>query len=173
MVLVAAVGISALFAGCMAPREIASRTVGWIPWVHSNTARPPSGPVAEKTVKAGALKLSLRLDPFPLRLSDTRRMEAKIRLENSSPRFIRLDFPTTQRFDALVRDGAGNVVAQWSEDQAFEALAGFVSINPGEHVEYRAVLSTRDLQPGGHYSLAVFFPSRNEVKVELPFVPEP
>ena len=99
-------------------------------------------------------------------------MEAVIRLENVSARFFQLEFPTTQRFDVLVREEAGGVVAQWSEDRVFEGVPGYVGINPGEYVEYRAVLPTRDMQPGKRYSVTAVFPNRKDLKVELPLVPE-
>jgi len=118
------------------------------------------------------LALSMRLDPLPVRLSETRRMETVLRLKNSSSRFIHLEFPTTQRFDVLVRDVAGTLIVQWSEDQVFEAVPGHVGINPGESVEYHTAFATRDLQPGKRYTVTALFPSRNDLKVELPFVPE-
>ena len=130
-----------------------------------------SAPASEKTIKTRGLSLSLRLDPVPVRLSETRRLEATIRLKNSSPRFVHLEFPTTQRFEMLVRDPAGKLVVQWSEDQVFQAAPGYVGVNPGESVEYHAAFATRDLQPGKRYIVTVFFPARDDLKLELPFVP--
>ena len=93
-------------------------------------------------------------------------------LKNVSSRFIHLEFTSSQRFDVLVRDAAGRVVVQWSEDRMFEAALGSVGINPGEHLEYHAVISTRDLQPGQRYVVTALITGRDDLKVELPLVPE-
>jgi len=114
----------------------------------------------------------LRLNPFPVNLSETRRVEVVIQLKNISSRFIQLEFPTTQRFEVLVRDEAGKLVSQWSEDQVFEATPGTVGINPREHLEYLGVFSTRDLRPGKRYTVKALFPNRSDLKAELSFVPE-
>lgn len=134
--------------------------------------KPNSQGAAEQTVRAHGLALSIRLDPVPLRPSEARRMQATVRLRNVSSRFIHLEFATTQRFDVLVHDNSGKLLVQWSEDQAFEAVPGHVGINPGESVEYHAAIATRDFQPGKRYTTTVYFPSHDELKVELPFTPE-
>ena len=117
------------------------------------------------------MALTLRLQPFPLQLSETRRMEVSIRIRNSSSHFMQLEFPTSQRIEVLMRDDRGQTVQQWSEDQAFEPVGGWVGINPGELVEYTAALSTRDLQPGKRYTVTAFLPIRNDLQAELSFTP--
>jgi len=159
--------------GCQTTHEMAHYALGGIPWVHADGASAEeTSPSAEKTVRSRGLALTMHLDPVPVRLSETRRMETTLRLKNVSPRFIHLEFPTTQRFDVLVRDAVGKPVVQWSEDQVFETVPGHVGINPGESVEYHAAFATRDLQPGKRYVATAFFPNRNDLKVELFFVPE-
>lgn len=155
----------ALGCGCAVPQLAA----GWL------GLRPPLEPVSgrESQVRRGPLLLALRVDPFPLKLSETRRMELSIQLKNVSKRYVQLEFPTTQRFDATIHDDQGKLLAQWSEDEAFEARAGAVGINPGEQVEYKAQLATRDLQPGRRYTMTVVFPTRKELKTELRLAPEP
>ena len=160
------------FTGCQTTRKAVVQARGWIPWIHSGgqSSRPVLSPVGE--VRTRGLALTLRLDPFPVNLLETRRVEAVIQLENVSSRFIQLEFPTTQRFEVFVRDEAGKLVAQWSEDQAFEPTPGTVGINPGEHLEYLGVFSTRDLRPSKRYTVTAFFPNRSDLKAELSFVPE-
>ncbi len=168
LALAAGVGLLGL-GGCQTARGVADCAAGWIPGFHAKAQR---GPVAQKTVATRGLEMNLRLEPFPVSLSETRRIEAALRLTNRSARFVQLEFPTTQRFEILLRAAAtGKTLVQWSEDQAFEPTPGVVGINPGEHLEYRASLSTRDLQPGGRYTVTAFFPSRGDLKVELPLVP--
>ena len=171
VVLVLALGFSWTgLGGCASSCEKAGRLWDSIPWVHSPT--PPTGPIAQTTVRARNLALTVRLEPFPVVLSQTRRVEAWISLKNRSRRFVQLEFPTTQRFDASLRDEQGAVVALWSEDQAFDAVPGIVGINPGEQVEYKAALATRDLLPGHRYTLSVVFPNRRDLKADLVFVPQ-
>ena len=155
---------------CAASYEKAGRLLDSIPWVHPRPT--PAAPASQTTVRARGLALTLRLDPFPVILSQTRRLEAVITLKNRSKHFVQLEFPSTQRFDVSLRDDQGAVVALWSEDQAFESVPGVLGINPGEQVEYKAALATRDLLPGCSYTLSVFFPNRSDLKAELVFVPQ-
>ena len=170
MVIAGAIGLSFLCGGCAATQKMTRQIVGWVPWSRVDVE---TGSGSEKTVVAHKLTLRLRLSPFPVKLSETRRVEASIRLENASARFVPLEFPTTERFDVILRNDRGKLLAQWSEDQPIDAVPGHVGINPGEHVEYSALLPTRDLQPGRRYSVTVFFPSQKGLTVELFFVPEP
>ena len=168
LALAVAAGIVLLgLGGCQTAQSLTGRAVGWIPGLSSGS-KAAGRPAAQKTVKTRGLELNLRLEPFPVSLSETRRIEAVLRLTNRSSRFVQLEFPTTQRFEMLLRDAAGKTLVQWSEDQAFESAPSVVGINPGEHLEYRASLSTRDLQPGGRYTITAFFPIRENLKVELP-----
>ncbi|MCX6966514.1 MAG: BsuPI-related putative proteinase inhibitor [Verrucomicrobia bacterium] len=159
-----------VFEGCQATRNLADHAPVWIPWVHRSSH--PKAAASQKAIRTHGLALTLQLEPLPVLLSETRRVEATLRLENVSSRFIQLEFPTTQRFDVVVRDAAGKPVAQWSEDRVFETEPGYVGINPAERLEYRAAFSTRELQPGKRYTVTAFFPNREDLKVELPFTPE-
>ena len=165
----AGIGISSL-SGCQSARSVAGRAVSWIPGFHGSS-QASENPAAQKVVKARGLELDLRLAPSPVSLSETRRIDATLRLRNRSSRFLQLEFPTTQRFEMLLRDDRGKTLVQWSEDQAFEPTPCVVGINPGEHVEYHAALSLRDVQPGGHYTVLAFFPNREDLKAELPLEP--
>lgn len=157
--------------GCQTASHVADHAIGWIPGIHKKDAA--SHPAPQQTVRAKGLEFTLRLEPFPVKLADTRRVTAQLSLKNKSTRFVRLEFPTTQRFEVIVRDAAGKPLVQWSEDQAFEEIPGSVSINPGEHLEYSAVLATRDLLPGQRYTVTASFPGQAGLSVELPLVPEP
>ena len=171
--MVLALALGGLFSGlggCASTYEKAGRLLDSIPWVHSHPT--PAASTSQTTVRARGLALTLRLDPFPVILAQTRRLEAVITLKNRSKHFAQLEFSTTQRFDVSLRDDQGAVVALWSEDQAFEAVPGILGINPGEQVEYKAALATRDLLPGRNYTLSVTFPNRNDLKADLVFVPQ-
>jgi len=126
--------------------------------------------VASKRTRNLALKI--QLSPVPLKLSDNRRVEVRIVLENISGKFVQLEFTTTQRFEILVKDDTGRVLEKWSEDRLFEPAAGYVGINPGEHVEYTATVATRDMQPGKRYAVEGFFPELPDLNAAAGLVPE-
>lgn len=163
-----ALGLAGL-GGCAASRQTAAWLRDAMPWPAREAG--PAGPVSQKTVRAGDFLLTVRAEPFPLVLSQTRRVEAWITLKNRGKRFAQLEFPTTQRFDVSLRDEKGTVIAVWSEDQAFEPVPVVVGINPGEQVEYKAALATRDLVPGRGYTLCVAFVNRDDLKADLAVVP--
>jgi hypothetical protein len=120
------------------------------------------------TDKPGAtgkdLRLELALNPAAAKLLDTRRIEVTLQLTNSGKKLVQLDFPTSQRIDVLVKNGAGKVIERWSEDQAIAEEAGVVTINPGERLEYAAAVSTREMAAGQRYSIEAFFPRYPELR---------
>ena len=85
---------------------------------------------------------------------------------------VHLEFPTTQRFDILVRDKSGRQLVQWSEDELFTPEQTFVTINPGEHIEYEALIATRDLVAGQQYFVEGYFLNYKELKIRKMIVPE-
>ena len=123
-------------------------------------------------VKTKDLILNMELSPIPFKLSDTRQLKVVISLTNHSKKSLRLDFPTTQRFEILVRDRTGHQVVQWSEDQAFRTEPALITINPGEHIEYETSVATRDLIAGNEYVVAGFFPIFADLKIQRRIVPQ-
>ena len=134
---------------------------------HSSPAVDKNGAVQTKN-----LILTMELSPLPLKLLDTRQLKVVLSVSNKSNKTVRLEFPTTQRFEILVRDNSGRQVFQWSEDQAFEAEPTIITINPREHVEYEAGVATRDLSPGKEYVVEAFFPKYKELKIRKTIVPQ-
>lgn len=127
----------------------------------------------DKTGKTRAKKLELTMEitPQPLKLSETHEIQVKLVLTNNSRQIVQLDFPTTQRIEVLLRNQAGKLVAQWSEEQSFVNDPGYVTINPREHVEYTASVSGRDMVAGQSYTVEGFFPNFEELKVSKTIVP--
>jgi len=134
---------------------------------------PSAAPASSaRTVRVKDLMLKLDLSPMPLQLSETRQLKVSLTVSNRSRRYVHLDFPTTQRIEVLVRDDAGKVVTQWSEDQAFSNEPITLTINPGERVEYNASVSTRDMRPGRAYTVEGFFPNYDRLKIQQTVVPQ-
>ena len=93
----------------------------------------------------------LTVEPSKFALSDRREVTVTYVVMNRTPALMKLDFPTSQRIEILVRDPNGKVIEKWSDDRAFDDVSGVVMINPGERIQYQEKITTRDMQPGQTY----------------------
>ena len=118
------------------------------------------------------LLLTMSVEPVPLKLSETRQVKVTLRLVSKSKRLVQLEFPTTQRIEVLVRNRAGKLVEQWSEDQAFANEPTLVTVNPGERLEYSANIATRDMEAGEPYTIIGYFPNFEQLRVSRTIVPD-
>jgi intracellular proteinase inhibitor BsuPI len=123
--------------------------------------------------KLRGLVLDLQVSPQPVRLSEIRQMEIKVTVTNLGNRMIPLDFPTDQRIEVQLFNSADAVLTKWSENHAIKDKPGTVLINPGEHVEYKENIATRDLTPGRVFTAEVFFPKYPDLKIRQKFLTEP
>ncbi|HME88008.1 MAG TPA: BsuPI-related putative proteinase inhibitor [Chthoniobacterales bacterium] len=119
------------------------------------------------------LVLDLQVSPQPVRLSEIRQMEVKLTVNNMGTHMIQLDFPTDQRIEVQLLNAADAILTKWSENHAIKDKPGTVLINPGEHVEYRENIATRDLTPGKVFTAEVFFPKYPDLKIRQKFLTEP
>lgn len=122
--------------------------------------------------KSGKLTVDMKLAPLPLKLSAANRLKVTLTLMNHSKKLAQLEFPTSQRIEVLVKNSAGKMVEQWSQDQSFASEPTVVAINPGERAEYAVEVATRDLAAGQTYTVLAFFPNHESLKVEKTIVPE-
>ena len=123
--------------------------------------------------KLRGLILDLQVSPQPVRLSEVRQMEVKVTVTNMGNRMIPLDFPTDQRIEIQLLNAADAVLTKWSENHAIKDKFGTILINPGEHVEYKENIATRDLTPGRVFTADVFLPKYPELHVRQKFLTEP
>jgi hypothetical protein len=130
---------------------------------------PDSG---KKSKAHGKLDVLLRLEPLPLKLSQTNRLKVTLMLTNRTRKLASLEFPTSQRIEVLIKTSGGKLVEQWSQDQAFTHEPTIVTVNPGERAEYRVEVATRDLSAGQSYVVQGFFPNYETLKAEATLVPE-
>jgi hypothetical protein len=63
-----------------------------------------------------------------------------------------LQFPTDQRIELSLRSPDGASLFLWSEDRLFADTPSAVLINPGERLEYRVTVPTRDMVAGHQYT---------------------
>jgi hypothetical protein len=125
----------------------------------------------EARKKAKKLELTVEITPQPVKLSDGNKIQVTVRLTNKTDKFVQLEFPTTQRIEVLLRNPAGKLVTQWSEEQSFTNDPGYVTLDPNEHVEYTVTISGRDLVAGKPYTIEAFFPNYENLRVTRDFVP--
>jgi len=118
------------------------------------------------------LVLTMDFTPQPVKLTEGNKIQVTLLLTNKTGRFVQLDFPTTQRIEVLLHNQAGKLVTQWSEEQSFTNDAGYVTLDPDEHVEYSVTISGRDLVAGKTYTLEGFFPNYENLRVTRDFVPQ-
>src|SRR5438874_2075449 len=123
--------------------------------------------------KLRGLILDLQVSPQPVRLSEVRQMQIKATITNRGNHMIPLEFPTDQRIEVQLLNSADAVLTKWSENHAIKDKPGTVLINPGEHVEYKENIATRDLTPGRVFTADVFFPKYPELHVRQKFLTEP
>jgi len=119
------------------------------------------------------LVLELKLSAQPVKLSEVRQLEVKITLSNASKRAVALDFPSDQRFEILLKNSSDAVLTTWSDNHAFDANAGAVLINPGEHIYYPETIATRELTPNKVFIVEVFFPQYPDLRIRQKFLTAP
>src|ERR1700687_3813499 len=120
--------------------------------------------------KLRGLILNLQVSPQPVRLSEVRQMEVKVTVTNMGNHMISLDFPTDQRIEIQLLNSGDAVLTKWSENHAIKDKPGTVLINPGEHVEYKENIATRDLTPGKVFTADVFLPKYPELHIRQKFL---
>jgi hypothetical protein len=126
-----------------------------------------------KNQKLRGLILNLQVAPQPVRLSEVRQMEVKVLVNNLGDHLVNLEFPTDQRIEVQLLDSAGTVLTKWSDNHAIKEAPANILINPGEHIEYKELIATRDLTPGKVFTAEVFFPKYPELKIRQKFMTEP
>jgi hypothetical protein len=125
--------------------------------------------------KAGwrRLAMTMQFDPPVVKAGETRMIDVTIAVTNKGKNAVQLDFPTSQRIEVLVNDQSGKTLSRWSDDQRVEKEPGFLLINPGERIEYRARISTRDMRAGQTFIVESFFAGYDQVRTRRTIVPQP
>ncbi|HEY5892648.1 MAG TPA: BsuPI-related putative proteinase inhibitor [Chthoniobacterales bacterium] len=91
-------------------------------------------------------------DPSPS-LSEKRQVQVTVRAANREKNMVNLTFTSSQRIEILARSPEGKIIFTWSEDRAFNAEYGVITINPGERIEYSESVPTRDMAVGRTYTI--------------------
>ncbi|CAN5542751.1 hypothetical protein BH20VER1_BH20VER1_01880 [soil metagenome] len=126
-----------------------------------------------KDARLRGLVLSLALPEQPIRLSETRQMDVRVRLTNRSKRPVTLEFADSQRIEIFLRNTAEQVLTTWSDNHAFNPALSTVLINPQEHIEYSETIATRELTPNRVFICEVFFVKYPELRLRQKFLTAP
>ena len=110
-------------------------------------------PSERKAVKKLPLEVQAVCSPSPLILKGTKNLSVLIKVHNSSKRTQLLEFPSSQRADAVLRDASGKIVARASSNVSPKEVPSLVTVNPGERLEYALSLPTEGMQEGKKYTL--------------------
>jgi hypothetical protein len=119
------------------------------------------------------LLVTVELSPQPIKLSEVRQMDVKVRITNKAKKPVTLEFPNAQRFEIMLKNAAEQVLTTWSDNHAFAEVAGTVFINPQEHIEYAETIATRELTANRVYVAEVYFPKYPELRVRQKFLTAP
>ena|ERR1700676_4289086 len=128
---------------------------------------------AYRDPKLRGLVLDVQIAPQPVKLSEVRQLEVKAVLRNASKLPITLDFNTDQRIEIYLRNPAEQILTKWSDNHAASEKPGTVVVNPGENVEYKETIATRELTPNKVFSAEVFFPQYPEINARQKFMTAP
>jgi hypothetical protein len=117
-------------------------------------------------------KVPLLLDvvctPNPVVPSKSQNLQVIVKLHNNGKKTQLLEFQTTQRADAVLRDATGKICARASGEKEFAADSAMVTINPGERLEYTLSLPTQGLVGGKSYTLEVGLTGQSGLSGSLP-----
>jgi hypothetical protein len=118
-----------------------------------------------------SLQPSIIVEPTAPKLSEVRQMKVSFRLLNQGKRLVRLDFPTTQRIEVVIKTQTGKVIERWSEDRRFENDLGTVTVNPNERLEYNAQVATREMSAGDSFVVEAWMPSYDTLRASATVAP--
>lgn len=129
------------------------------------------------TLDLESYRTSLQVSPGELSLQQIRnpkpneQLSIKFVVTNGSDRGAFLFFPTSQRFEAVLRDASGKVVYTWSEDYEFAPEVGYSFLNPSERLNYQLSIPLQALRgkfSEGQLSLSANLVNYPRLRAETP-----
>ena len=110
-------------------------------------------PGTTKTAPKSRLQITVACAPAPLVLKQTQKLTVLVKVFNNGKKTEVLEFSSSQRADAVLRDAAGQIVSRASSDSLGHADPVLVTVNPGERLEYSLFLPTNGMVVGKVYNL--------------------
>lgn len=137
--------------------KVGKKATGLVSGVFDIGPKNPDG-TPRKKVK---VNVQVEVDPAQVVLERDRKLNVKVLASNLGKRAEIMEFPSSQRVDAVLRDDEGKIVGRASEDLEFLDETSVVTLNPGERVEYVLGISTRGLSAGKTYKLEAAITNQN------------
>lgn len=126
------------------------------------------GSVFKFSPKKTPLDVSVRCEPNPVSVSRTKVLEVRVEVVNKGRKVQVLEFPSTQRADAVVRHANGKIVARVHREEAYEPEPGLLSVNSGERVEFVFRVPCGELAPAAAYTLEGAIVGQNGLAAKVP-----
>lgn len=93
-------------------------------------------------------------------------IRVSLRLSNHTDGALTYHFGSSQRYDILLTDAAGQVVAQWSADKFFAQVTSVLIVQPGQTIRFSDELELKTLSgeaiPEGDYRLLMRLASQGD-----------
>ncbi|MEQ1862186.1 MAG: BsuPI-related putative proteinase inhibitor [Chthoniobacteraceae bacterium] len=166
-----------LLGGCSsAPKSDEPGLLGRM-WSSTQRLNPLSRDLKPREMKSApppnlkSLVASVSVEPPAPKLSEVRQVKVTVQLINRGKRTVRLDFPSTQRIEVVIKDKTGRIIDRWSEDRRFEHGQGIVTINPGERLEYSASVATREMKPEEAFTIEAWLPAHDSLRASATVTP--
>jgi hypothetical protein len=137
--------------------KIGKKATGLVSGVFDIGPKNPDG-TPRKKVK---VNVQVQVEPAQVVLEKDRKLNIKLVASNLGKRAEIMDFPSSQRVDAVLRDEDGAIVGRASEDLEFSDEPGVLTLNPSERIEYTMSISTRGLAAGKTYKLEAALTNQN------------
>lgn len=131
-----------------------------------------AGCVAGAGASRHFLTVEMREESPGLVLDGRREVALVYTLRNRLGRTVTLAFATGQHWDLVMKDGQGHALYTWSDDRTFVAESSVVVINPGERLEIRAAVPTRDMVRGQFYRVEMAMAGYPETSHALELRPQ-
>ncbi|MCK8826115.1 BsuPI-related putative proteinase inhibitor [Fuchsiella alkaliacetigena] len=103
----------------------------------------------EEELKIDKIK-NLELDLRLLAVEDEE-IEVGLKLKNLSKQEIELHFSTGQKYDFILKNEKGEVVASWSTGQSFTQALETLDLAGEESISYTETMNIKDLEAGTYY----------------------
>lgn len=110
-------------------------------------------PGEPKAKQKPALEIQVVCRPSPVFVRETKVLSVVVKAFNAGKRAQLLEFPSSQRADAVLRDASGAIIGRASAGASIKADASLVTVNPGERLEYSLSLPTAGMLAGKTYTL--------------------
>jgi hypothetical protein len=134
--------------------ESAAKATGSAVHSVSHSVLDVFSPSASKPAPKSPLKVALTCSPSPLVLKQTRNLTVLVKVFNGGKKAQALEFSSSQRVDAVIRDDSGKIVSRSTlATHIHTDEPALVTVNPGERLEYSLSLPTEGMIAGKVYRL--------------------